>query len=108
MLKIDPKSIGVGLYQHDVNQKNLEKSLGNVVESAVNYVGVDLNTASPSLLKYVAGINSRVASNIVKYREENGKFETRDELLKVKGLGKKTFTQAAGFFKNTGWNKSPG
>ncbi len=99
LVKIDPKSIGVGLYQHDVNQSKLAEALDNVVESAVNLVGVDLNTASASLLKYVAGINSRVAESIVKYREENGKFVRRDELLKVKGLGDNAFVQAAGFLR---------
>ena len=99
LVKIDPKSIGVGLYQHDVNQSNLSEALDFVVESAVNKVGVDLNTASASLLKYVAGVNSRVSENIVKYREENGSFHNRDELLKVKGLGQNAFVQAAGFLR---------
>ncbi|MFQ5864482.1 MAG: Tex family protein [bacterium] len=99
LVKIDPKSIGVGLYQHDVNQNRLAESLDRVVESAVNYVGVDLNTASKSLLKYVAGINSRIAENIVKYREEQGRFNTRQELTKVKGLGNMAFIQAAGFLR---------
>lgn len=99
LVKIDPKSIGVGLYQHDVNQNRLAESLDRVVESAVNYVGVDLNTASKSLLRYVSGINNRSAENIVKYREENGRFKTRQELVKVKGLGKTAFTQAAGFLR---------
>lgn len=99
LVKIDPKSIGVGQYQHDVNQKRLDLSLGGVVENAVNTVGVDLNTATPSLLSYVSGINNTVANNIVKYREENGKFKTRKELLKVEKLGKAAFVQCAGFLK---------
>ena len=99
LVKIDPKSIGVGQYQHDVNQKRLDSSLNGVVENAVNTVGVDLNTATPSLLSYVSGINSTVANNIVKYREENGKFKTRKELLKVEKLGKTSFVQCAGFLK---------
>ncbi len=86
LVKIDPKSIGVGLYQHDVDQIKLAAALDEVVESAVNQVGVDLNTASTSLLQYVAGINSRVAENIVKYREEHGRFLSRAELIQVKGL----------------------
>ncbi|MEJ6952138.1 Tex family protein [Halanaerobiaceae bacterium ANBcell28] len=99
LVKIEPRSIGVGLYQHDINAKRLEESLAKVVESAVNYVGVDLNTASVSLLKYVSGINSRVAKNIIKYREENGVFKSRIELKKVSRLGAKTYTQAAGFLR---------
>ncbi|SJZ73867.1 Tex family protein [Selenihalanaerobacter shriftii] len=99
LVKIDPKHIGVGMYQHDLNQGNLEKSLEAVVESVVNYVGVDLNMASTSLLKYVAGINERVAGNIVNWREENGKFTKRKELKDVYGVGPKTFTQAAGFLR---------
>jgi len=99
LVKIDPRSIGVGLYQHDINTNMLEESLTKVVESAVNYVGVDLNTASSSLLQYVSGINSTVAKNIVKYREENGSFKKRDQLKKVPRLGKKTFIQAAGFLR---------
>ena len=99
LVKIEPKSIGVGQYQHDLNQTKLDEALTGVVEDCVNTVGVDLNTASPSLLKYVSGISSRVASNLIKYREENGKFNNRDELLNVKGLGKKTFTQCAGFLR---------
>lgn len=99
LVKIDPKSIGVGLYQHDVNQTNLSQTLDRVVESCVNNVGVDLNTASSSLLKYIAGINSRVAQNIVKYREEHGKFTSRDQLKEVKGLGDNAFVQAAGFLR---------
>lgn len=99
LVKIDPKSIGVGLYQHDVNQKQLSDALGAVVESCVNYVGVDLNTASPALLQYVAGVQPAVAKNIVAFREENGKFKDRKELLKVKRLGEQAFIQAAGFLK---------
>lgn len=99
LVKIDPKAIGVGLYQHDVNQNQLAESLDRVVESAVNYVGVDLNTASKSLLKYVAGINSRTAQNIVEYREQKGRFSSRTELNDVKGLGATAFTQAAGFLR---------
>jgi uncharacterized protein len=99
LVKIDPKSIGVGQYQHDVTPKRLDESLKAVVEDAVNSVGVDLNTASVSLLQYVSGINSSVAQNIVDYREENGKFKSRDELMKVKRLGDKVFTQCAGFLR---------
>ncbi|MFW6034694.1 MAG: Tex family protein [Halothermotrichaceae bacterium] len=101
LVKIEPKSIGVGLYQHDVNQKRLDESLADVVESAVNYVGVDLNTASNSLLEYVAGINSGVARNIISYREEKGSFATREELKNVYRLGAKTYKQAAGFLRIT-------
>jgi uncharacterized protein len=101
LVKIDPKSIGVGLYQHDVNQKQLTQALGGVVESCVNYVGVDLNTASPALLQYVAGLQPAVAKNIVAFREENGKFSNRKQLLKVKRLGEQAFIQAAGFLKIT-------
>lgn len=97
LVKIDPKAIGVGQYQHDVNQKNLSESLTGVVEDAVNSVGVDVNTATPSLLTYVAGINSGIAKNIVIYRDENGKFTERKELLKVPKLGKSAFEQCAGF-----------
>ncbi|OMF66126.1 RNA-binding transcriptional accessory protein [Paenibacillus glucanolyticus] len=99
LVKIDPKSIGVGQYQHDVTQKHLEESLKAVVESAVNHVGVDVNTASPSLLSYVAGINATIAKNIVKYREENGKFVSRKQLQKVPRLGAKTFEQCVGFMR---------
>ena len=99
LVKIDPKSIGVGQYQHDVNQKRLDESLTGVVENVVNNVGVDINTATPSLLSYVSGVNKQVASNIVKYREENGKFNSRKELLKVPKLGKTAFVQCAGFLK---------
>lgn len=98
-VKIDPKSIGVGQYQHDVNQKKLEESLTGVVEDSVNKVGVDVNTATPSLLSYVSGINKTIAKNIVKYRDENGKISTRKELLKVPKLGKVAFEQCAGFIR---------
>ncbi len=101
LVKIDPKAIGVGQYQHDMNQKLLGEALGGVVETCVNSVGVDLNTASPSLLSYVAGINSTVAKNITAYREENGKFVDRNQLLKVAKLGKKAFEQCAGFLRIT-------
>ena len=101
LVKIDPKSIGVGQYQHDMNQKRLGEALGGVVENCVNSVGVDLNTASPSLLSYVAGINKTVSKNIITYREENGKFNTRKELLKVPKLGAKAFEQCAGFLRIT-------
>jgi len=99
LVKIEPKHLGVGLYQHDVDQNRLAEALDRVVESAVNLVGVDLNTASASLLRYVAGINSRVAENIVKYREENGPFRSREELRKVSGLGEHAFVQCAGFLR---------
>lgn len=99
LVKIDPKAIGVGQYQHDMNQKKLGEQLGNVVEDCVNNVGVDLNTASASLLEYVSGINKTLAKNIVEYREENGKFSTRKELLKVAKLGPKAFEQCAGFLR---------
>ena len=99
LVKIDPKAIGVGQYQHDVNQKNLEQSLTGVVEDAVNSVGVDINTATPSLLAYVSGINNGIAKNIVKYREENGKLKERKELLKVPKLGKVAYEQCAGFIR---------
>jgi protein Tex len=99
LVKIDPKSIGVGLYQHDVDQKLLVQKLDNVVESCVNYVGVDLNTASASLLTHVSGLNKRMAENIVKFREKAGKFENREQLKKVSGLGEKAFEQSAGFLK---------
>ncbi len=98
-VKIDPKAIGIGQYQHDVDQKKLSENLTNVVEDAVNEVGVDVNTATPSLLGYVAGINSSVAKNIVKYREENGKFTERKELLKVPKLGKSAYEQCSGFIR---------
>ncbi|MGL4798952.1 MAG: Tex family protein [Cellulosilyticaceae bacterium] len=99
LVKIDPKSIGVGQYQHDMNQKRLEESLGGVVEQAVNEVGVDINTASSSLLQYVAGIKKTVANNIISFREENGKFISRAQIKKVKGLGPKVFEQCAGFLR---------
>jgi protein Tex len=99
LVKIDPKSIGVGLYQHDVDQKLLSHKLDSVVESCVNYVGVDLNTASSSLLNYVSGLNKRIADNIIKYRESKGKFASREELMNVTGLGEKAFEQSAGFLK---------
>ena len=99
LVKINPKSIGVGQYQHDMNQKQLNESLTGVVEKAVNEVGVDLNTASVSLLNYVSGIGNTTARNIIKYREENGSFENRKELLNVAKLGEKTFKQCAGFVK---------
>ena len=99
LVKIDPKAIGVGQYQHDMNQKRLGEALGGVVEDCVNSVGVDLNTASASLLSYISGINSSVAKNITSYREENGKFSNRNELLKVAKLGKKAFEQCAGFLR---------
>lgn len=99
LVKIDPKSIGVGQYQHDMNQTKLSNALGNVVEDCVNKVGVDLNTASASLLSYVSGISAAVAKNIVSYREENGIFKSRKELLKVAKLGPKAFTQCAGFMR---------
>ena len=98
-VKIDPKAIGIGQYQHDVNQKKLNEELTGVVEDAVNEVGVDINTATPSLLSYVSGINMTIAKNIVKYREENGKYKERKELLKVPKLGKVTFEQCAGFIR---------
>ena len=99
LVKISPKHIGVGQYQHDINQALLDSALTNVVEDCVNRVGVDLNTASPSLLSYIAGINSSIAKNIVVYREEKGRFQDRKELLKVAKLGEKTFNQCAGFMR---------
>lgn len=99
LVKIDPKSIGVGLYQHDVNQKQLSESLDQVVELVVNRVGVDLNTASPALLTYVSGIGPKLAEKIVAFREEKGAFENRSRLQKVGGLGRKTYEQAAGFLR---------
>ena len=99
LVKIDPKSIGVGQYQHDMNQKHLGEALGGVVENCVNQVGVDVNSASPSLLTYVSGINSSIAANIVKYREENGEFKSRKDLLKVSKLGEKAYQQCAGFLR---------
>jgi len=99
LVKIDPKSIGVGLYQHDVNQSKLNKMLDQVVESCVNFVGVNLNTASKALLKYVAGINSRIADNIVNARNNQGEFKLRNQLIEVKGIGETAFTQCAGFLR---------
>ena len=104
LVKIDPKSIGVGQYQHDMNQKKLGDTLGGVVEDCVNKVGVDLNTASASLLEYISGISKTIAKNIVVYREENGKFTSRNELLKVAKLGPKAYEQCAGFMRITGGN----
>lgn len=106
LVKIDPKSIGVGQYQHDMNQKKLGEALGGVVEDCVNKVGVDLNTASASLLEYISGISKAIAKNIVAYREENGRFTSRKELLKVAKLGPKAFEQCAGFMRIAG-GKNP-
>lgn len=102
LVKIEPKAIGVGQYQHDVNQKELSRALAAVVESCVNYVGVELNSASPALLSYVAGLSKKVARQIVEYRSANGAFHTRKQLKEVKGLGPKTFEQAAGFLRIAG------
>ena len=99
LVKIDPKHIGVGQYQHDLNRAKLDDALSAVVEDSVNTVGVDLNTASPSLLKYVSGLSTKVADGIVSYREEMGKFNDRAELLKIKGLGPKAYKQSAGFLR---------
>ncbi|HUM70943.1 MAG TPA: helix-hairpin-helix domain-containing protein, partial [Chloroflexota bacterium] len=99
LVKIDPKSIGVGLYQHDVNQKQLSESLTGVVESVVNQVGVDVNTASPALLTYISGIGPKLAKSIVEYRNEHGRFATRESLKKIHGLGSKAFEQSAGFLR---------
>jgi uncharacterized protein len=99
LVKVDPKSIGVGQYQHDVDQRNLQQSLEAVIESCVNRVGVDLNTSSWTLLRYVAGMTERTAVNIVKYRDENGRFRSRAQLMKVPGVGPKTYEQAAGFLR---------
>jgi len=99
LVKIEPKSIGVGQYQHDMNQKKLGEALGGVVEDCVNTVGVDLNTASPSLLSYVSGISSTISKNILEFRQENGKFKSRKQLLKVKKLGPKAYEQCAGFLR---------
>ena len=106
LVKIDPKSIGVGQYQHDMNQKKLSEALGGVVEDCVNKVGVDLNTASASLLEYISGISKAIAKNIVIYREENGAFKSRAELLKVAKLGPKAYEQCAGFMRIAG-GKNP-
>lgn len=102
LVKIDPKHIGVGQYQHDINQKQLTSALATVVEDCVNRVGVDLNTASPSLLSYISGVNMGIAKNIVAYREEHGRFQNRKELMKVSKLGEKAFKQCAGFMRITG------
>jgi uncharacterized protein len=102
LVKVDPKSIGVGQYQHDVDQRQLQQSLDSVVESCVNRVGVDLNTASWALLRYVAGISERTAQKIVEYRNENGRFKSRVQLNAVAGIGPKTFEQAAGFLRIRG------
>jgi uncharacterized protein len=99
LVKIDPKSIGVGLYQHDVNQKQLSESLQGVVESVVNQVGVDVNTASPALLTYVSGIGPKLSERVVAYRDKNGRFPDRQSLIKVNGLGSKAFEQSAGFLR---------
>lgn len=106
LVKIDPKSIGVGQYQHDLNQKKLDETLKTVVEDCVNKVGVDLNTATPALLKYVSGVSDSIAKNIVDYRDENGKFVSRNEIKKVKRLGGKAFEQCAGFLRISG-GKNP-
>ena len=106
LVKIDPKSIGVGQYQHDMNQKKLSEALSGVVEDCVNKVGVDLNTASASLLEYISGVSKAVAKNIVAYREENGRFESRQQLLKVAKLGPKAYEQCAGFTRIIG-GKNP-
>lgn len=101
LVKIDPKAIGVGQYQHDMNQKRLDESLGGVVEACVNDVGVDLNTASAPLLSYISGVSATIAKNVVEYREQNGKFRNRNEIKKVKKLGDKTYEQCAGFLRIT-------
>ena len=102
LVKIDPKSIGVGQYQHDMNQKKLGETLEGVVEDCVNKVGVDLNTASAPLLTYISGVTSAIAKNIVSYREQNGRFTNREQLLKVDKLGAKAYEQCAGFMRITG------
>src|SRR5690606_10653343 len=102
LVKIDPKSVGVGQYQHDVSQKRLEEQLDFVVETAVNQVGVNVNTASPSLLQRVAGLTKTTAKNVVAYREENGSFEKRNQLKKVPRLGPKAYEQAIGFLRIIG------
>lgn len=102
LVKVDPKSIGVGQYQHDVDQRQLQQSLESVIESCVNRVGVDLNTSSWTLLRYVAGITERTALNLVSYRDQNGRFRSREQLLQVSGIGPKTFEQAAGFLRIRG------
>ncbi len=108
LVKIDPKSIGVGLYQHDVNQTHLSNALDQVVESVVNAVGVDVNTASATLLTHVAGIGPSLAEKVVQHREENGAFNTRKQIQKVSGMGPKSFEQAAGFPPYSGWGKPVG
>ncbi len=102
LVKIDPKSIGVGQYQHDVNQSRLEQMLRNVVEDCVNAVGVDVNMASPALLSYISGLSAKMAENIIEHRNKNGRFQNRTELKKISGLGPKAFEQAAGFLRITG------
>ena len=102
LVKIEPKAIGVGQYQHDMKQARLTEALGGVVEDCVNGVGVDVNTASYSLLSYVSGINATAAKNIVKYREEHGEFKNRAQILKVPKIGEKAFTQCAGFLRIPG------
>jgi uncharacterized protein len=99
LVKIEPQHIGVGMYQHDIPAKRLEESLSRVIESCVNYVGVDLNVASPALLEHVSGLNQLMARRVVAFREANGPFRSRKDLLKVSGIGPATFTQAAGFLK---------
>mgnify|MGYP000809128151 CR=1 FL=1 len=106
LVKIDPKSIGVGQYQHDMNQKKLGDALSGVVEDSVNKVGVDLNTASAPLMEYISGISKAIAKNIVAFREENGRFTDRRQLLKVPKLGPKAFEQCAGFMRIAG-GKNP-
>jgi uncharacterized protein len=105
LVKVDPKSIGVGQYQHDVDQRQLQESLENVIESCVNRVGVDLNTSSWTLLRFVAGITERTAQNIVSYRNDKGGFRSRTQVLEVPGIGPKTFEQAAGFLRIQGWRQ---
>src|SRR5262249_7325770 len=102
LVKIEPQHIGVGMYQHDVNNKTLRDSLDQVIESCVNYVGVELNTASSALLKYVSGLNQLTARRIVEWRSQNGSFRSREQLLEVAGIGEASFTQAAGFLKIRG------
>ena len=108
LVKIEPKAIGVGLYQHDVNQKALAESLDVVIESAVNAVGADLNTASPALLRHISGIGPKMAETIVAHRDAHGTFANRKTLLDVKGLGAKTFEQAAGFLRLPGERRPAG
>src|SRR5262249_54824363 len=102
LVKIDPQSIGVGLYQHDVNPRRLKEALEGIVESSVNYVGVDLNTASVPLLRYVSGLNHLAARELVEYRKQHGPFKSREQLLQVPGIGPGRFVQAAGFLKVQG------